>query len=220
MVAHVLARFRAYCDRVVLVIHPSARGALEAYLPQAPMPAALAEQVDATGMLDAILLAGDAVRAGRPDRVWICWCDQLLLSDATLERMASREAETPAPAAVFPTARLGHPYIHFDRDATGKLVAVRQRREGDRMPELGESDAGVFSLSTDAYSEWLPQYARQPALGRATTERNFLPFLPWLSARAPVVTVAVADPIEAQGTNTPEDLALVERHLRATEGRE
>lgn len=50
MVAHVLARFRAYCDRVVLVIHPSARDAIEAYLPQAPMPAELTEQVDATGM--------------------------------------------------------------------------------------------------------------------------------------------------------------------------
>jgi bifunctional N-acetylglucosamine-1-phosphate-uridyltransferase/glucosamine-1-phosphate-acetyltransferase GlmU-like protein len=183
------------------------------------MPAMLADQIEPTGMLDAILLAGDAVRKGQPDRVWICWCDQLLLSAETLERMAVREAETPEPAAVFPTARLRDPYIHFDRDGADRLIAVRQRREGDRMPADGESDAGVFGLSARAYAEWLPEYASQPALGRTTAERNFLPFLPWLAARAAVVTVAVKDAIEAQGTNTIEDLALVERHLRDINGR-
>lgn len=214
MIAHILARFRAYCERVVVVIHPSAHDAAAAYVSSAPLPVNLVEQVQPTGMLDAILLAEDAVRGTHPSRVWICWCDQVLLSAETLERMAACERDTPPPTAVFPTARMRHPYIHFDRDGTGRLIAVRQRREGDQMPDVGETDAGVFGLSPEAYTLWLREYAAQAVPGETTTERNFLPFLPWLAARSTVVTVAVKDAIETLGINTLDDLAVAESHLR------
>lgn len=219
MIAYVLARFDAFCDRFVLVIHPSARASVEATLRDAPQSIVLAEQPHATGMLDAILLAADAVRAAGPDRVWICWCDQVLLSAGTLQRMAALELETPPPAAVVPTARVPDPYIHFDRDAAGRLTAVRQRREGDLMPGIGETDAGVFGLSEHSYDEQLAEYARQAVVGRITAERNFLPFLPWLATRETVVTVPVANAFEARGINTPDDLAFAELHLRAGDPR-
>ena len=39
-------------------------------------------------------------------------------------------------------------------------VRVLHRREGDEMPAVGESDAGVFDLSRDAYERMLPVYRR------------------------------------------------------------
>ncbi len=217
MIAHVLRRCATHCDRGVIVLHPSALGAVEAFLAHTQMMITVATQRDPTGMLDAILLAGDAVRAHECDRVWICWCDQVLLSPETIDRMAAREQEPPIPDLVFPTAWLRGPYTHFDRDAAGRLVAVRQRREADELPEQGESDAGVFSLSAQAYADRLPEYAAHAGVGRMTRERNFLPFLPWLAGQATVATVAVKDPIEARGINTPADLAFVEEYLKVSD---
>ena len=219
MIAHILSRFRPYCDEVVLVINPAARDAAAGYLSSSSNPVTLVEQVTPSGMLDAILLAEEAVRATPADRVWICWCDQVLLSAETLERMADRERDSTAPAAVFPTACLREPYIHFDRDGAGTLIGVRQRREGDQMPEVGETDSGVFGLSAEAYTVWLREYAARAVPGKATAERNFLPFLPWLAERSLVATVAVKDPIETLGINSPEDLAVAESHLRHVTGR-
>ena len=83
------------------------------------------------------------------------------------------------------------------------------------MPAVGESDMGLFSLTTAAFLEKLPEYGAQATRGRRTGERNFLPFVPWLAVRSQVATFSVADSIEAQGINTSDDLAAIERHLRA-----
>jgi hypothetical protein len=164
-------------------------------------------------MLDAILLARDALVADPPDRIWITWCDQIAMQPATVQRL--REAAS-APALVMPTAMRREPYIHLARDAGGRIVRVLHRREGDAMPEEGETDAGLFSLSRAAYLDLLPQFAAAALPeGAATRERNFLPFIPWLHARAEVRTFPCVSWIESVGVNTPADVALVAPHLPA-----
>ncbi len=211
MIDYVLSRGAAYCGSAVVIVHPSARVAMAAYLAGAPLPVSLAEQASATGMLDAILMAQPFVAASDADRVWIAWCDQVLLSQATADGVAVREQAADRPDVVFPTVPQSPPYIHFVRDPRGRISSVRQRREGDEMPEIGESDAGFFSLSRTAFLEALPAYAADTPLGRGTGEKNFLPFLAWAGA---VVTVPLADPVEARGINTPDDLAMAESVLR------
>jgi hypothetical protein len=120
---------------------------------------------------------------------------------------------------VMPTALQPAPYIHFERDAERRIVAVRQRREGDAMPEIGEADCGLFSLTRAAYVDLLPAYAGETgASGAGTGERNFLPFIPWLQTRARIETFPCMEPIESVGVNTPQEQAEVERALarRAT----
>jgi hypothetical protein len=82
------------------------------------------------------------------------------------------------------------------------------------MPEVGESDAGLFSLSQAAYLDLLGRFAAAPGTGSATGERNFLPFIPWAAARGVVVTFPCTEAAEAIGVNTPEDLAAAERTLQ------
>ena len=212
MIEWIVDRHRPYCDRVVLVVHPGDRPAVEAAARRIDAAIVLAEQPAPTGMLDAILAGRESALAASPDRVWITWCDQVLISAGTTARLARMEAS--APAAVFPTSMQRDPYIHFDRAADGTLASVRQRREGDAMPPVGESDAGLFSLSRQSFAVDLPAFAAGAGHGGATAERNFLPFLVWLAARTPVVTFEVPAH-ESLGVNTPADLAAVERHLAA-----
>jgi bifunctional UDP-N-acetylglucosamine pyrophosphorylase / glucosamine-1-phosphate N-acetyltransferase len=218
MIDHVLARHAPFCQHAVLVIHPSARAAVERHLSDPPMPVSLAEQAAPTGMLDAILAGRDAALAPRPDRVWITWCDQVAISARSAGELARRDARASAPDAVFPTTTQRPPYIHFERDTGGRLRVVRQSREGDAMPGVGESDAGLFSLSAEAFTDLLPEFSATAAgIGRRTGERNFLPFLAWLAQRADVQTFSI-DPMEARGVNTPEDLAALAAYLSRERG--
>ena len=83
------------------------------------------------------------------------------------------------------------------------------------MPDVGESDMGLFGMSSTTYLDLLPRYGREAAIGQVTGERNFLPFIPWVAARHDVATFPSVDELEAVGVNTPAELALVERYLAA-----
>ena len=117
-----------------------------------------------------------------------------------------------------PTVRQEPPYIHLERDPTGRIVRVLHRREGDVMPSTGESDMGLFGFSQRCYLDSLPAYARSVEIGRATGERNFLPFIPWIARTETVTTFAAHDPMEAVGVNTPDELVKVERYLASVPG--
>jgi hypothetical protein len=171
-------------------------------------------------MLDAILAPLERVRGLAPRWVWITWCDQVAVLPATVAALQGLTGRVPAPDLVLPTCRQESPYIHFDRDESGRIVGLRQRREGDAMPGEGESDSGLFVLSFEAYTEMLPRFARTVTPGRQTGERNFLPFIAWLSARHPdaVRTVACLETIESIGINTPDELRRVGEHLARRAG--
>ncbi len=212
MLDHLLARYAPVVSRVALVVHPSARAAVGRAVEQVVIPIDIFVQTDPTGMLDAILLARPAVEAAGCSRVWITWCDQVAIHPRTVARLA--EADAGDPLLAMPTCESAAPYVHLARDADGQIARILHRREGDPMPQAGESDAGLFSVSRQAYLDLLPQFAAEPVTGRSTGERNFLPFIPWVTRRGAVLTFPCTEPAEAVGVNTPEDLAAAERTLQ------
>ncbi len=219
MLDYLFALYAADVDRIVLVVRPADLDLIRDACAQAPVPCDFAVQETPTGMLDAILLAAPllappALESRPPARIWITWCDQIAIRPETIRHLKSAEL---TPALALPTCRRRDPYIHFARDEAGRFVRVLHRREGDAMPDEGETDAGLFSLSREAFFERLPQFAAGVVApdGGATRERNFLPFIPWLQARAQVHTFACESWIESVGVNAPEDVALVAPHLPA-----
>ena len=214
MIDHVLALYAGIATRAALVVQPSALSGVRQHLDAAPMPVDLFLQTEPTGMLDAIQLARPVVERYRPRRVWITWCDQIALHPATIDALRRADDAVPEPPLALPTCRRADPYVHLDREGD-RITRVRHRREGDAMPDVGETDAGLFELSLDAYLSDLPAYAAAPEIGARTGERNFVPFVSWMSARGPVVTVACSSPEEAVGVNTPDELERTAAHLRA-----
>ncbi len=210
MIDHLLDLYATLAERAVLVVHPTAEALVRARLGDR---ADVVVQPEPTGMLDAILLASPRVAHHSPRRVLVTWCDQLAIHPNTLDRLAAATSGPHAPALVLPTCVRPEPYIHFARDASGRIESVLHRREGDAMPDVGESDAGVFDLSLRAYRELLPEFSRAGAVGAGTGERNFLPFVAWVAAREPVVTIPCTSLEETIGVNTREELARVERYL-------
>jgi bifunctional UDP-N-acetylglucosamine pyrophosphorylase / glucosamine-1-phosphate N-acetyltransferase len=200
-------------DRVVVIVHPSFADQVRAHGLVTGAPLSLEVQEKPTGMLDAILLGRQQVEQSDAVHVWITWCDQVAIHPRTVERLATVSLAHPAAPLVLPTARGLEPYVHLERDITGRIVRVLHRREGDVMPEAGESEMGLFCLSREAYLHHLLAFAKTEQAGAATGERNFLPFIPWMASRGEVVTFPCVDQMEAVGINTPEDLQLIERYL-------
>lgn len=219
MIARLLTLYEEAAAHAVVVVSPAAKPRVAEVLRPFEARVSLAVQDAPTGMLDAILLARPAVAALRPRRVLVTWCDQVAIAPATVTQIVKMASGTPEPVLVLPTCRSADPYVHLERDGAGRIVKVLHRREGDHMPASGESDAGVFDLSSRAYLDLLPQYAASPGIGARTGERNFVPFVAWVGTHGAVQTVPCAEPEEAIGINTPEDLTRLEAHLRARETR-
>jgi bifunctional UDP-N-acetylglucosamine pyrophosphorylase/glucosamine-1-phosphate N-acetyltransferase len=156
---------------------------------------------------------GDAIFRGHP--VWsrapmilVVWGDQIFVSIETLAKACALHGGD-ARALALPLAALPEPYVEYEFAADGRLLAVLQSREGDRCAPGGLGDIGTFVLSADGLlAEWNSYLAQAPA-GAMTGEANFLPFLPYLSAKGwSVKRMIVRDEREARGVNTPEDLAF------------
>jgi CTP:molybdopterin cytidylyltransferase MocA len=212
MLDHLVDLYTPFVGHVVVVAHPSFSAAVESWA-RRYRHVSVAQQPAPTGMLDAVLLAGRVVREHDPEAIWITWADQVGVLPATIARLAEVTAGGSPPALALPTVRRRDPYIHFDRDAGGRIVRLLQRREGDPMPTEGEGDLGLFALTRHVFDTDLDEYARDVAPGGATGERNFVPFVPWLARRTTVATFPCTDPMEAVGINTPDELREVEAWL-------
>jgi bifunctional N-acetylglucosamine-1-phosphate-uridyltransferase/glucosamine-1-phosphate-acetyltransferase GlmU-like protein len=215
MLDWLLDLYRGVVDCVIVVVHPSFAAQVRAHGETTGARLEYQVQETPTGMLDAILRATPAVVSSDASRILITWCDQVAIHPQTVEHLTTLSDTQPGAALVMPTARQSDPYIHLERDTTGRIVRVLHRREGDRLPPVGESDMGLFSLSRDAFLNDLASFAASAGTGGATGERNFLPFIPWIAARGEIVTFPGVDAIEAVGVNTPEELQRVEGYLAA-----
>lgn len=219
MLDHLADLYAPFVDHIVVIAHPSFASDIRVWA-GAPRRVSVGVQNAPTGMLDAILLAGPMVREQRPDAVWITWADQVGVLPRTVARLAEVSAQEPHPALALPTVVRRDPYTHFQRDALGRLSRFLQRREGDPMPDEGESDMGLFALTREAFQTDLKEYAGTVRPGAGTGERNFVPFVPWLAQRRQVVTFPCTHQTEAIGINTPGELRLVEEWLRTRDTRE
>jgi bifunctional UDP-N-acetylglucosamine pyrophosphorylase/glucosamine-1-phosphate N-acetyltransferase len=202
------------CARFVFVLSPDGAVQIQPVLEQAlPGRFRIAVQPVPAGMADAVARGLPAVET---NRALIVWGDQVALRQSSVET-CMRLLDGPGRfACVCPTVIHSHPYIHFERDGQGRLLRILQRREGDPMPEIGESDSGVFFFDTQVLKRALPQLLRSNQYaGRATGEVNFLPILTTLDECEPLLCPRIMSEDECVGVNSREDAAFVERVLSA-----
>lgn len=213
MVDYLLNLYGAVVESFILVLNPLCVDRVRDYCSRYDLDIGYVIQDEPTGMLDALLIPREHLRTRGWDGIWVTWCDQIAVHPQTVAALSRASTRFPQTALIFPTIAKAKPYVHFSRGAHGGIAGVLHAREGDRMPEIGESDIGLFRLSREAYLEYLPEYSRGALRGRITQEKNFLPFIPWLNGRAEVRTFPGWDEVESVGVNDLADLQKVESHL-------
>ena len=202
-----------FCGRLIVV---ASREGAPMIAPHLPPHAEVVVQPEPRGMADAIQAALPSLHT---PHALIVWGDQAALKPQSLAHCI-RLHEHAAPLATVPTVTRSKPYIHFERDAAGRVTRVLQAREGDAMPEHGESDSGVFFFRSIALRRLLAELQRSGAgIGARTGEFNFLPVLP-LAARVEgsLLTPPIMTEEESIGVNTPHDAEILAAVLRARGG--
>jgi bifunctional UDP-N-acetylglucosamine pyrophosphorylase / glucosamine-1-phosphate N-acetyltransferase len=203
----------AVAGHVNVIVSPDGEPAIREAIESAKMAGqvSLSIQSAPTGM-------GDAIFCGYPvwsraDVILIVWGDQVFVSRETLSRTCALHGGN-ARTVVLPVVRLPQPYVEYVFGHAGRLESVRQSREGDACAPNGYGDLGTFALSVAGLRKAWTKYLTQVELGSATGETNFLPFLPYLAAAGwTVERLDVADPREARGINTPDDLEFFRQTL-------
>ena len=102
--------------------------------------------------------------------------------------------QSPEPPLALPTCRrVTIPTCTSIATAIGSPACVIAARATRCLTSAKRTRAcSIFLLM--AYLHDLPAYAASPEIGARTGERNFVPFVSWMSARGPVVTVACSEP--------------------------
>jgi bifunctional UDP-N-acetylglucosamine pyrophosphorylase / glucosamine-1-phosphate N-acetyltransferase len=214
MIDYLFDLYSSVVEQFIFVLHPSFEREVRRHCSTHRLRIEYEIQEKPTGMLDAILIPRERVQRHAAESVWVTWCDQIAVHPQTIGALANLSRQNPATALIFPTITRKEPYIHLVRNDCHEIVNILQRREGDNLPQVGESDMGLFCLSSSAYLERLRDFSREIGRAAVTQERNFLPFISWLHGRAEVRTFPGHGEIESVGINTPPELRLVEDYLR------
>ncbi len=203
------------CSALVFVLSPDGASEVVAELEQR-IPGRFESVIQEvpTGMGDAV---GLGLKAVRTPHAAVVWGDQVALRRESVEICLALHAGPLAPDITCPTVIRPKPYIHFERDARGRLLRVLQAREGDAMPEIGESDTGFFCFRTARLRELLEQaQSHNLSMGSRTAEFNLLPVIPWAAQCEEgrrVLTPRHMSVQETVGINSASDAAAVERFM-------
>jgi bifunctional N-acetylglucosamine-1-phosphate-uridyltransferase/glucosamine-1-phosphate-acetyltransferase GlmU-like protein len=206
------------CETVVCVLSPEGRAAVEPELERlAPGRYRVAIQEVPRGM-------GDAVEIGVADVETpysaVIWGDQVAIRPSSIDVILRLHQGALAPDLTIPTVLRPKPYIHFERNPQGEITRLLQAREGDHMPEEGESDAGFFCFGTAVLRRLLAELHERPhARGAHTDEFNFLPVIPFAVSKGHrVLTPHVMEVEETVGINAAADALSIESFLRGRHG--
>ena len=202
------------CHKMVFVLSPDGRATVREELERTiPSRYEIVIQEVPTGMGDAVELALDSVATRQ---VVVVWGDQAALRRSSVDACLRLHAGPLEADVTCPTVFRENPYIHFDRDSSGQICALRQAREGDPMPERGESDTGFFCFRAEVLRRLLTEQRRIPEqAGALTREFNLLPVIP-LAAKLglSVITPRLMTLEETVGVNSTRDAAIVEAFLQ------
>ncbi len=199
-----------FCSEFVFVLSPTGAPVVEPEL-EAVLPgrSRVAIQHTPRGMADAVACGLPAVRT---ENVLIVWGDQLALKSSSLDFSMRLLQGAAHSHAVCPTVVRDRPYIHFERAASGIVTRILQQREGDPMPQVGESDSGVFFFRTAPLRNYMARLEQDPAAtGAQTAEWNFLPVFPLVDAEpGRLITARIMSEAESVGVNTVADAVYFE----------
>jgi bifunctional UDP-N-acetylglucosamine pyrophosphorylase/glucosamine-1-phosphate N-acetyltransferase len=201
------------CGELIFVLSPQGRPLVEPELHRiAPGRCRVAVQAAPIGM-------GDAVEVGlaevRTPHLAVIWGDQVAIRPESVAAIMLLHQGQLEPDVTCPTVVRHDPYIHFDRDSSGRIRSVLQAREGDALPAAGESDTGFFSFRAEALRQLFHSWRNDPRLiGARTHEVNLLPLIP-LAAQSSrtVLTPQIMSVEETVGINYQSDAKAVDRFL-------
>lgn len=169
-------------------------------------------------MADAVQIGLSAFKNNKRWNYLVIWGDQVTINRKTVKKIINHHLSTNANMTFASAMRIS-PYIHIARDRKGHIHEILEAREGDIMPEKGESDCGIFLFKGDSlisgldklrkltYDKKTRTFTRLNGRQSRTNEINFLPIIQLLvNMDKKVETVRIRNMQETIGINTITDV--------------
>lgn len=201
------------CKKLIFVLSPSGVSFVRPFLEKRiPGRYEIVIQDEPRGMADAIF---QAVPKLNTHFSLILWGDQAAIRPVTLEGVMKIQQFNQEAQLTLPIVQRKNPYVHYATDNAGHLTHVFERREGAAMPEIGESDCGLFVANTKRLQEIFEQEREKGiALSQTTKEWNFLPLLPKFEIGGESVNALRLESLEETiGVNNISEAAILEKYL-------
>jgi bifunctional N-acetylglucosamine-1-phosphate-uridyltransferase/glucosamine-1-phosphate-acetyltransferase GlmU-like protein len=167
-----------------------------------------------TGMGDAVFCALEQIKES--SIIVVLWADQYGITSETIKySIAAHQSNRGSlPRITIPLIKVKNPYVEYKLFG-GRIESIWQSREGQTVAEEGLTDVGLFVLDagTNLISEW-NRHVISGMKGELTDERNFLPFLEWLSKNEWELVTVAAQAEDRLGINTQEDFAKAKEVLK------
>lgn len=203
-----------FCSNFVFIFSASGKAEVEPILEKIiPNRYTIAIQEKPNGMGDAVLKAKEHVLT---KYCLIIWGDQAGIKKKTIERSIRAHEHRRNALLTCPTLWKKNPYIHFQRDRTGRVINILQAREVPFMPEEGENDCGLFLFSTRVLFEELHKASIEHfTKGQKTGEFNLLPLLPMLDKNpGNLACLHIISEEETIGVNNIEEAKILSTILK------
>jgi bifunctional UDP-N-acetylglucosamine pyrophosphorylase/glucosamine-1-phosphate N-acetyltransferase len=172
ILGRVLDLLRPYDPEPVVVVSPAGRAPVAAFLADSGRAAELVVQPSPSGMGDAVLRFDDAADADAAATVLLIWGDIPFVAPETVAETVAHHRATGA-VITFPTRRVDDAYTRVERDAEGRVAALRETRETGLPVGPGERDIGLFVFDRARVFALLRE-DRPERIGRASGEHGFL----------------------------------------------
>ncbi len=206
----IIDRLEARCKTFIFILSPQGVASVEPYLERRLKGKyQIVIQNEPKGMADAISLGIPLIST---PYTFIIWGDQAAIQQDTIDRTMRIQQYSHSTEFSFPLVSRNDPYVHYERDHSGLLRSIYERREGKKMPAIGESDCGVFAFRSSRLKEVFSSMQSKGILySPVTKEWNFLPMLPLFeSGNESVLSFRLEGIEETVGVNDNADATLLE----------
>jgi bifunctional UDP-N-acetylglucosamine pyrophosphorylase/glucosamine-1-phosphate N-acetyltransferase len=195
-----------YDAKPTVVVSPQGEPLVRNSLQQAALHAHLVVQAAPRGMGDAVLCFEQSPAAAHAEHILLAWGDLANLQPRTVASLVDAHLAADNDFT-FATRLVDQAYTPVQRDATGKVLSVRETREqGVTDCQPGERDIGLFVFRRQPVFSIL-RADLPDRVGRTTGEHGFLYVIEHLAAsgcRADAMPIATA--LDLISLNTLADL--------------
>lgn len=197
-------------EQPVVIVSPKGEQLVRETLSEYGLSAELVCQRTPKGMGDAVLHFEKSVSFQTCEGILLIWGDMFSVKEKTLRKLVQLYEENGVDFA-FPSVFRHEPYVYIERDQRGRITGVRERREGDVVPDFGETDIGVFLFNKQKVFSVMRDNTEN-LRGKITQEINFTPVISELTRNGfEVGGYQIASQTESIGFNTFSDIEKARR---------
>lgn len=193
-----------FSEKIILIINKNSQQEIIDFVKKEKMPIELIDY-DPRGTGASILKTVETIKGDK--EILIIWGDQPGIKKSSIEKLICFH-QAKNPDLSLPTVIKKDPYIHLERQNNGLITRVLKKRLGDKMPDYGENDAGIFLTKSKLLSEKLKEIEPPKTnLTKLDSEGfDFLPYISLLSSQGyDVATIDCITEPESIGMNTLEE---------------